>query len=59
MDNRHPDGQVKVERRGSLPAGRVFGLTDFLGTDDRLSRDGQIGSIGGGNHFLKTLCSLQ
>ncbi|HEX4606583.1 MAG TPA: RtcB family protein, partial [Urbifossiella sp.] len=42
-----------VERRGSLPAGRVFGLTDFLGEDDRLSRDGQIGSIGGGNHFVE------
>lgn len=43
----------RVERRGSLPAGRVFGLTDFLGADDRLGRDGQIGSIGGGNHFVE------
>ncbi len=43
----------RVERRGSLPASRVFGLTDFLGEDDRLSRDGQIGSIGGGNHFVE------
>ena len=43
----------RVERRGSLPAGRVFGLTDFMGADDRLSRDGQIGSIGGGNHFVE------
>ena len=43
----------RVERRGSLPAARVFGLSDFVGDDDRLSRDGQIGSIGGGNHFVE------
>jgi tRNA-splicing ligase RtcB len=43
----------RIERRGSLPASRVFGLTDFMGSDDRLSRDGQIGSIGGGNHFVE------
>ena len=43
----------RVERRGSLPASRVFGLSDFMGEDDRLSRDGQIGSIGGGNHFVE------
>jgi tRNA-splicing ligase RtcB len=47
-------GQLdRVERRGSLPASRVFGLSDFLGPDDRPSRDGQIGSIGGGNHFVE------
>lgn len=46
-------GQLdRIERRGSLPADRVFGLSDFMG-DDRLSRDGQIGSIGGGNHFVE------
>ncbi|WP_157369002.1 RtcB family protein [Zavarzinella formosa] len=43
----------RVERRGSLPAGRVFGLSDFMGEEGRLSRDGQIGSIGGGNHFVE------
>lgn len=43
----------RVEQRGSLPAGRVFGLEDFLGPADRLSRDSQIGSIGGGNHFVE------
>ncbi len=43
----------RIERRGSLPAGRVFSLSDFMGTDERLSRDGQIGSIGGGNHFVE------
>ena len=31
---------------------RVAGLDDFLGRQDGLNRDGQIGSIGGGNHFL-------
>ena len=43
----------RVERRGSLPASRVFGLSDFMGEEGRLSRDGQIGSIGGGNHFVE------
>jgi tRNA-splicing ligase RtcB len=43
----------RVERRGSLPASRVFGLSDYMGPDDRLSRDSQIGSIGGGNHFVE------
>jgi tRNA-splicing ligase RtcB len=43
----------RVERLGSLRAERVFGLDDFMGPDDRLSRDSQIGSIGGGNHFVE------
>ncbi|OWK36792.1 RtcB family protein [Fimbriiglobus ruber] len=43
----------RVERRGSLPASKVFGLSDFMGPADRPSRDGQIGSIGGGNHFVE------
>jgi tRNA-splicing ligase RtcB (3'-phosphate/5'-hydroxy nucleic acid ligase) len=43
----------RVERRGSLQAGRVFGLSDFMGEEGLLSRDGQIGSIGGGNHFVE------
>ena len=43
----------RVEQRGSLKADRTLGLDDFLGPDDRLSRDGQIGSIGGGNHFVE------
>jgi tRNA-splicing ligase RtcB len=42
-----------VEQRGSLQSNRTLGLDDFLGPDDRLSRDGQIGSIGGGNHFVE------
>ena len=43
----------RVEQRGSLQAGSVFGLDDFMGPRDRLSRDSQIGSIGGGNHFVE------
>ncbi len=43
----------RVEQQGSLHADRIFGLNDFLGPDDRLSRDSQIGSIGGGNHFVE------
>jgi tRNA-splicing ligase RtcB len=43
----------RVEQLGSLKAERVFGLSDFMGPEDRLSRDSQIGSIGGGNHFVE------
>jgi tRNA-splicing ligase RtcB len=43
----------RVEQRGSLKADSVFGLDDFMGPGDRLSREGQIGSIGGGNHFVE------
>ncbi len=42
-----------VDRRGSLKANSVFGLNDFMGPPDRMTRDGQIGSIGGGNHFVE------
>jgi tRNA-splicing ligase RtcB len=44
---------TRVEQLGSLRAERVFGLSDFLGPEDRASRDSQIGSIGGGNHFVE------
>lgn len=43
----------RVDRRGSLPASRAFGLDDFMGRAGVLSRDSQIGSIGGGNHFVE------
>lgn len=43
----------RVEQNGSLRAERVFGLDDFMGDEGRLSRDSQIGSIGGGNHFVE------
>lgn len=45
----------RIERRGSLKADRVFGLDNYLG-DERVSRDSQIGSIGGGNHFVEIQC---
>jgi tRNA-splicing ligase RtcB len=44
---------TRVEQCGSLKAERVFGLNDFMGPADRVSRDSQIGSIGGGNHFVE------
>lgn len=44
---------TRIEQLGSLRANRVFGLQDFLGPEDRASRDSQIGSIGGGNHFVE------
>lgn len=43
----------RIDRRGSLPAETTYGLNDFLGPADELTRDGQIGSIGGGNHFVE------
>ncbi|MCM1214364.1 MAG: RtcB family protein [Lachnospiraceae bacterium] len=39
--------------RGSLRAERTEGLEDFIGDYDRLTYDDQIGTIGGGNHFLE------
>ncbi|MEM7134346.1 MAG: RtcB family protein [Chloroflexota bacterium] len=42
-----------ISQKGSLKATTTFGLGDFLGPSDRLSRDSQIGSIGGGNHFVE------
>ena len=44
---------ARVDRRGSLEAGRIFGLDDFMGPAGQLTRDSQIGSIGGGNHFVE------
>jgi tRNA-splicing ligase RtcB len=43
----------RVEHRGTLKAEHVCGLNDFMGPADRLTRDSQIGSIGGGNHFVE------
>jgi tRNA-splicing ligase RtcB (3'-phosphate/5'-hydroxy nucleic acid ligase) len=43
----------RIESRGSHMASQVFGLEDFLGRKDEFSRDSQIGSIGGGNHFVE------
>lgn len=41
-----------VDHGGSLHADHTLGLDDYLGQDE-LSRDSQIGSIGGGNHFVE------
>lgn len=43
----------KVHGQGTFRAGRIFGLDDFLGAAEGMNRDGQIGSIGGGNHFVE------
>lgn len=39
--------------RGSLKANDTEGLEDFIGNYDQLTYDDQIGTIGGGNHFLE------
>lgn len=43
----------RIDHQGSPKAERVFALDDFIGQPDTLSRDNQIGSIGGGNHFVE------
>ena len=44
---------ARIDRRGSLKAEQTYGLDDFMGPADCMTRDGQIGSIGGGNHFVE------
>jgi tRNA-splicing ligase RtcB len=43
---------ARVNGRGALMTDRIFGLGDFTGSDEA-SFDAQIGSIGGGNHFVE------
>ncbi len=53
----HKDMQEKdlesTAFRGSVKAGDTEGLGDFIGSPRTLSYDDQIGSIGGGNHFVE------
>jgi tRNA-splicing ligase RtcB len=54
----HPEMQeadlMRTHRLGALATDSVFELQDFIqGSGDAFSRDGQIGSIGGGNHFVE------
>lgn len=41
-----------ISNMGSMITDRIIGLDDFLGNEN-LSYDQQIGSIGGGNHFVE------
>jgi len=43
----------RIHSFGSFDALSTLGLEDFLGRENELSRDNQIGSIGGGNHFVE------
>lgn len=47
------DDLQKIYKNGSFWADTTLGLDDFLGRDGELTRDSQIGSIGGGNHFVE------
>jgi tRNA-splicing ligase RtcB len=54
----HADSQeadlMRTHRLGALKTESVFDLGDFVeGSGEAVSRDGQIGSIGGGNHFVE------
>jgi tRNA-splicing ligase RtcB len=51
--HRMADELDHIDRRGSLQAGIPTSLDVWLGPSDRISRDNQIGSIGGGNHFVE------
>ena len=42
-----------TEGGGSLPVQKLHGVHDWIGEPDRLSWDGQSGSLGGGNHFAE------
>lgn len=44
---------ARMDRSGSLKANSIQKLTDFVGKPGQLHRDSQIGSIGGGNHFVE------
>lgn len=44
---------ARIDRAGSLPASQILNLSDFVGKAGQLHRDSQIGSIGGGNHFVE------
>ncbi len=43
---------ARTRHRGRLETQGIFGLEDYVARDD-LTRDSQIGSIGGGNHFVE------
>ena len=68
VDNRHADEGIwdfwdervqesdlmRTHRLGALATDGVFELEDFIkGSEAPFTRDGQIGSIGGGNHFVE------
>lgn len=42
-----------VERRGTLPCALAGAFVDWLGRPGKTNYDDQIGSIGGGNHFVE------
>lgn len=45
---------MRTHKLGALGTDGVFALDDFIrGSGEAFTRDGQIGSIGGGNHFVE------
>jgi tRNA-splicing ligase RtcB len=43
---------ARTKHRGRLPTDGIFGLEDYVGREG-VTRDSQIGSVGGGNHFVE------
>lgn len=48
-----PGDLLKIHASGTFQTDRIWHLDDFLGPREGFSRDNQIGSIGGGNHFVE------
>ncbi|HEU4532511.1 MAG TPA: RtcB family protein, partial [Polyangiaceae bacterium] len=48
------DDLLRADRQGSLAAGSIFGFDKFVRSSGEVDgRDPQIGSVGGGNHFVE------
>jgi tRNA-splicing ligase RtcB len=43
----------RIERQGSLPAKTAADFADWIGATSAVTYDDQIGSVGGGNHFVE------
>ncbi len=53
LDRRQLEADLARTRHGGrLPTDGIFGLEDYIGRED-VTRDSQIGSVGGGNHFAE------
>jgi tRNA-splicing ligase RtcB len=52
--DRESESLTRVHFQGALPARDIFAFADFIEGGGRIdSRDAQIGSVGGGNHFVE------
>lgn len=53
VDRRQAEADLgRTKHRGRLATDGIFGLEDYVGREG-VTRDSQIGSVGGGNHFVE------